>query len=52
MVFTGEMNNNIIVGLQENNNKYLNLLSKSGFFFFINVYTRLPKGQNHDCLEV
>lgn len=49
-VITGDMNINI-VGVQENNNKYLNLLSEGGFISFINVFTRLPRGFNHSCLD-
>jgi len=44
------MNVNII-GVQEYNNKYLNMLSESVFISFINVYTRLPKGVNRSCLD-
>lgn len=44
-VITGDMNVNII-GVHENNNKYLNMLSESTF-----IYTRLPKGFNHSCLD-
>jgi hypothetical protein len=41
-----------IVGVQEKkNNKYLNLLSECGFVSFINVFTRLPAGFNHSCLD-
>jgi len=50
MVLTGDMNINVI-GIQENNNKYLNLISESQFVSFINVYTRLPNGFNHACLD-
>lgn len=34
IIFTGDMNVNIVC-VQENNNKYLNLLSESGFKSFI-----------------
>lgn len=44
------MNVNIVC-VQENNNKYLNLLSESGFKSFINIYTRLLKRFNHVSLD-
>ena len=44
------MNINII-GDNTLNNDYLNLLSENGFASFINLYTRLPIGQKHACLE-
>ena len=50
ILITGDMNINIIGG-SENSNKYLNMLSESAFISFINVYTRLPKGFNHSCLD-
>jgi len=40
-----------IVGDNALNNDYLNLLSENGFASFINLYTRLPKGQKHACLD-
>jgi len=51
MVIIGDMNVNII-GVHENNNNNLNImLSESAFISFINVYTRLPEGFNHSCLD-
>jgi len=50
-VITGDMNVNNIIGVHEYNNKYLNMLSENEFISFINVYTRLPKGVNHSCLD-
>lgn len=46
----GDMNINII---RDNslNNDYPNLLSQNGFSSFINLYTRLPSGQKHACLD-
>lgn len=49
-VLIGDMNINI-VGDNELNNDYLNLLSEKGFASFINVYTRVPNGQQHACLD-
>jgi len=46
----GDMNINII-GIKENNNGYLNLLSENQYVSFINVYTKLPIGFNHACLD-
>jgi len=46
-VLTGDMN----INLKENNNGYLNLLSEYQYVSFINVYTRLPIGFNHACLD-
>lgn len=40
------MNINII-GLQENNNKYLKLLFECGFISYINIFTGLSMGFNH-----
>jgi hypothetical protein len=49
-VLIGDMNINI---LSDNayNNEYLDLLSKTGFASFINIYTRVPVGLNHSCLD-
>jgi len=44
------MNVNII-GMHENNNNYLNMLSGSAFNSFIKVYTKLPQGFNHSSLD-
>jgi hypothetical protein len=49
-VITIDINVNII-GVHEYINKYLDMLSESAFISFINVYTRLPKGVNHSCLD-
>lgn len=43
--------NIIIIGDNVSNNDYLNLLSENGFVSFINLYTRLPNGQKHSCLD-
>lgn len=32
-------------------NDYLNLLSENAFASFIDLYTRLPNGQKHSCLD-
>lgn len=48
-VITGDMNF-IIIGVHENNNKYLYMLSENAFISFVNVYTRLVLiGQS--CLD-
>lgn len=44
-VITGDMNV-YIIGVHENNNKYLNMLSESAFIYFINIYPRLSKSFN------
>lgn len=36
--------------VDNNKNDYLDFLSINGFSSFINVFTRLPKGQQHSCL--
>lgn len=46
-----KINISFTIGVQENNDKYLNLLSENGFISFVNVYTRLPKGYVHSCLD-
>jgi len=43
--------NIIIVGDNSLNNDYHNLLSENGFASFINAYTRIPKFQNHSCID-
>jgi len=48
----GDMNINIIgASTYNNNNDYLDFLSVNGLNSFINVYTRMPKGQQHSCLD-
>lgn len=47
----GDMNINIIGAQTVNNYDYLDLLSETGFYSFINVFTRLPLGQQHSCLD-
>lgn len=45
------MNINIIIGAHTNNNDYLDFLLVNGFYYFINVFTRLPKSKQHLCLD-
>jgi len=49
-VLIGDMNINI-VGDNDLNNDYLNLLLENVFASFINLYTRLPNWQKHACLD-
>lgn len=52
IAIVGDININIIgVCVNNNNNDYLDFLSVNGFCSYINVFTRMPKGQQHSCLD-
>lgn len=50
IVLIDDININIICP-QLDKNEYLDLLSTFGFASFINLFTRLPNGQQHSCLD-
>jgi len=50
IIIIGDVNLNII-GVDNVNNEYLDIMSENGFKSFINVYTRTPVGMKHSCLD-
>lgn len=40
-----------IIGVDNVNNEYLNIMLENGFKSFINAYTRTPVGMKHSCLD-
>lgn len=46
----GDTNTNII-GTDNIDNEYLDLLSSYWFQFFVNIYTRLPTIHTHSCID-
>lgn len=49
-VILGDININII-GVDNSDNEYLDMLSMFNYKSFINIYTRTPTGFNHSCID-